>query len=507
MSKKKRSTTLGLVVRVSKVGDREGESYQTVTDQVAIATAHAIREGYDVNVFDADQNVSGATPFTERPGMGAALKAVAAGKLAGIVVSAQDRLLRPDPENGVTLKAIQQLIQKAGGVLLVADSRDAELLDPEHELPMGNARSGTAYRETQDSIQREEMAKRWKRARKNAIARGVKTGPVPAGYSRSVIGTKKSGAPEYGPLVPNEDAPAIQEAFHLRAKQRTNWHDLARFLTAKGVTTARGGSEWTASAAMRLIQCRVYRGEIRSGKEFVNTEAHEALVDEITFRRAGRKTPNPSYVRGDGPLLGGGLVRCGTCRSAMVKGESKGWTHLRCSGGPKCKRMVTIGLHLIEPFLIEQAFSRLGTLYTPALEESAEVAEAEARLCVIEDEFAATDADEEAGELSPREAGRVRTTLEREKDALEAMVSEQTTSSGEWTTMSAETVRDMLFENVAGQDVLGDDLPEKLVARHVPTARQFLRDVLGTVTVKPGRGAVEERVSIGGGALAEEVAA
>jgi len=93
--------TLGLIVRVSRVGKREGERFQSPDDQVKIAAAYAQGQGYDVQVFDADaQNggVSGATPFADRPGLGAAMEAAEAGKIAGFVVAAQDRLVREDAD-------------------------------------------------------------------------------------------------------------------------------------------------------------------------------------------------------------------------------------------------------------------------------------------------------------------------------------------------------------------------------------------------------------------------
>ena len=81
------------------------------------------------------------------------------------------------------------------------------------------------------------------------------------------------------------------------------------------------GKPWSGNAARHLILNRVYLGEVRHG-ERVNPAAHEALVDERIFRLADAKKRRVSGDRGNGHLLGGGLVRCGICGAGMVKTRS-----------------------------------------------------------------------------------------------------------------------------------------------------------------------------------------
>src|SRR5438034_741083 len=97
-------------IGATKIGIAVQGKIRTPADQIAIGTSRANAAGYEVQVFDADaQNggISGATPFDDRHGMGEALRLVEAGKIAGIVVAAQDRLVREDAEAGVTLKSFQ----------------------------------------------------------------------------------------------------------------------------------------------------------------------------------------------------------------------------------------------------------------------------------------------------------------------------------------------------------------------------------------------------------------
>ena len=168
----------------------------------------------------------------------------------------------------------------------------------------------------------------WQVAHREHIKRGVSTGRTPAGYTKPVTSVKSGGRTEYGPLVPNEHADAIREAFRMKAEDKDmTWRQLAAFLTERGVPNQKGGP-WSGNAARQLILNRVYLGEVRHN-DHVNLTAHEPILktedgqpDERTFRLAGAKKRRVSGDRGNGHLLGGGLVRCGICGAGLVKTRS-----------------------------------------------------------------------------------------------------------------------------------------------------------------------------------------
>jgi len=454
---------------------RTKEQSISIGDQRTSIKRWAKAAGVKLAAEIVEESTSGNKHWRERE-LGQAMKAVENGQAAGLVVAYQDRLSR---ENGIATAEVWDALGAADARLVCAAEGTDYRPSTDHDGEMLYSIKAAVARH-----QWKRHRLNWENARKNAIERGVKTGPVPAGYKRA----------EDGRLEENGDGDAVREAFRLRAETNAGWHDLARYLTAQGVTTARGGSEWSASAAQRLIGCRVYLGEIKSG-EFVNPAAHPALVDEITFRRAGRKTPNGSYVRGDGPLLGGGLCRCGTCGSALVRGVSKGWEHLRCSGNALPGPHACIGLAALEPYLVEQALARhtgwltnLNLEVDPGLEFA--VREAEAALAEVE---------ALQGTIRP---AAYAVALSEAQDTLEAAqqaLAESTpTGAPRWAEVDP---REQLFEEQEG-GILGDEV--KLVARHIPTARAFLREMLGQVVVQPGsRVPVEERVAL----LGTEVAA
>jgi DNA invertase Pin-like site-specific DNA recombinase len=451
---------------------RTKEQSISIGDQRTAIQRWAEAAGVKLAAEIVEESVSGSKPWRERE-LGQAMKTVEAGQAAGLIVAYQDRLSR---ENGIATAEVWEALANADARLVCAAEGTNYRPSEDHD--------GEMLYTIKSAIARHQWQRHrlnWSNARRSAIERGVKPGPCPAGYARA----------EGGRLEPNGDADAIREAFRLRAETKAGWHHLARYLTAQGVTSARGGTEWSASAAQRLISCRVYLGEIKSG-EFVNPAAHPALVDETTFRRAGRTIPNGSYRRGDGPLLGGGLCRCGTCGSALVRSVSKGWEHLRCSGGTLPGPHACCSLAALEPYLISEALARhpgwltnLNQEVDPGLDIA--VRDAEAALAEVE-----------ALQGTVRPAAYA-VALSEAQDTLEAaqQASAEAAPTGApvW---AAVDPREMLFEEDPAEDVLGQPLhPGRLIARDVPTARQFLREMLGEVVVKPGSGVpVEERVTL-----------
>jgi hypothetical protein len=97
-------------------------------------------------------------------------------------------------------------------------------------------------------------------ARARAVRRGVATFPAPAGYDRIPKERAIDEMPE-GRLVPNADAPAILEAFRMRAAGASH-NAIAEFLTAERGRT-RPGREgdftkgWSRSGVTHLLRNRV----------------------------------------------------------------------------------------------------------------------------------------------------------------------------------------------------------------------------------------------------------
>jgi len=512
---KAKPQTLGLVVRVSRVGKREGERFQSPGDQIAIGTSRANAAGYEVQVFDADaQNggISGATPFDDRHGMGEALRLVEEGKLAGIVVAAQDRLVREDAEAGVTLKSFQRRIRAAGAVLLVADNFDAEVLDPEAEEREGLEEIGTESRVMYDSLYRREMRKRWRRARRNAVERGAYVGPTPAGYDRNAQEPQISGDarteltpeerwadPVPGQLVPTERAPAIVAAYEARAAQKS-WSVVARILTEAGVPTSRGNMRWSLKAAEKLLRNEAYLGVARSGP-FRNDEAHQPLVGRALWKAANDRRETRAVVHGERvPSLLAGMLKCGTCGHRMtrdfVRRGQRVHTYYRCRNQGACMARAGVGGKMAEKFVVGEALRRAGTVWgTRRLGGDEAAAQAEA----LKEE--ATRLRDQLGEIAADlsldlDLARGRTTAVKAR--LEEIEVELEGVEG-----AGEVVR--WFVPALGMDHLPGTTYEELgiettrdrfYGLPIERRRELLR-ALGTVgVVAPGKGAAEERIAL-----------
>jgi DNA invertase Pin-like site-specific DNA recombinase len=347
--------TLALTVRVSRVGDRdeEGDRFFTEREQITDGTKAAEQVGYAVEVY-RDMDVSGATPFADRPGMGQALLDLEAGKVAGIVSARRDRLVRQDPAAGVTLAALQERIRAAGGILIVGDTPEAWVGIGERPVE-GFAGLGLDMMVALDGRFREEARKRWRAANADAIRRGVQPGRTPPWLDRD----EKTGL-----FSPNEHTPAVVEAVRARAAG-ASWSEVAAILNERGVPTAKAknsASGWTFKTAERLCRSELLVGRVRWG-DYRNDHAFEPLVDEATWLLASARRERPRGWRDREPGLATGVATCASCGHRMIQDSSgtrrggKQATY-RCRSGA-CGAPATITHAKLEPYLWERAMTEV----------------------------------------------------------------------------------------------------------------------------------------------------
>src|SRR5205823_6083970 len=144
-----------------------------------------------------------------------------------------------------------------------------------------------------------------------------------------------------------------------------------------------------------VIANRVYLGEAKSG-EYVKQDAHPALVSDKLFRRANRRRTERSVSYGgrEGALLGGKIMRCGSCGYAISKDTIKktGVSFYRCKN-LMCPGRVSINADKVEPYVFLQALAWHATTNSmhiadmdaaavPVFEE--ELAKAQAEVAEIE---------------------------------------------------------------------------------------------------------------------------
>ena len=251
-------------------------------------------------------------------------------------------------------------------------------------------------------------------------------GTAPVGYEYEVTGTDKNGKKLLGWLVPKEpEATVVREAFTLFARGGS-LGKVADHLNVAGVRTratkkAPNGNPWVITSARDFLRREVYIGVRTRGKDYREEGAHEALVDDVTWKRVQRrlkpKADGPVHrTRGEGHVLGEGLIRCSVCGRGMVVGSANGKTRtLRCvsrGGGHP-----SITYSKAEDYLLRLAVERLRVAVKVG-GNSEQVAEAEARVREAREDLA--EVEEMLGTAAPANS-KQRLALEEAEDALAAL--------------------------------------------------------------------------------------
>ena len=336
MSAKKITKPLDIYVRVSRVAGRDGDSYITEAVQEERCRALATARGLTVGEVFTDRDQSGGK--MERPAFAQALTRIERGESGGLLVARLDRFARTLLGGLQTLEEIRQ----AGGVVLSAEGDfDTSTNTGELVLNMMLTLAQFELRRIRES---------WAIARERAVDRGAYVGSAPAGYRKRQDGT----------LEPNEYAGAIGEAFQLRANGASH-AEIGRHLLQAGVPTVRSqraAISWGHGSVQKLLANRVYLGEARSGA-YIKEDAHSPLVTRAVFRAVQERkgTAKAASKNGrEGPLLGGGLLRCASCgcRLSLDTTRPRGDTvyrFYRCKSNPICPARVAISAAKIEPYL------------------------------------------------------------------------------------------------------------------------------------------------------------
>lgn len=280
---------MGGYVRVSVVGGREGDTFMSPGLQRDSIEGWAKRSSTDLAVIREELDVSGGA--RNRPGLEWLVSETQAGRLGGIVVAKIDRFTR---NVAYGADVIERVVAGGGTVIGADDGTDARTRNGRLMVQMMMAigeHTLEGYREGTRAAQAK------------MIAQGKHVGPyAPAGYVR-----------EGGYLAPDPRwAPVIRETFARLAAGET-FAEVTAWLNSLGLRTGRGGqvtSRWLRDTIMN----RVYLGEVSHG-DHRRVGTHEPLVDELTWKRAGRlrRTRAPST----GGVLLTGLVRCAGCGYTM----------------------------------------------------------------------------------------------------------------------------------------------------------------------------------------------
>ncbi len=287
-------------IRISRVGDRSGESYISPDVQRRALEAWATDRGVELVLHDPEENVSGAT--MDRPVFNRIMRRIRARDSGGIVVYKLDRFAR-------TL---------VGGLTTLNELTDhralfASATEPLFDFTTADGRIFLQMNLMMAEYFRERTREGWETSLTYAVGRGVHIAPgVPYGYEKD----------DDKRLVRDASrAPHVLRAFELRAD---GWPFQRIAERLNEVAPGReDGRSWTATSVERMIRRRVYRGIAHWG-EHENRRAHPALVSEQLWHAAQRRAHYYSKRRqGADVALLHGIVRCAGCRFLMSRALNK----------------------------------------------------------------------------------------------------------------------------------------------------------------------------------------
>jgi site-specific DNA recombinase len=424
------------VVRVSRVGTREGERFVSPREQRQRISDACERDGLELVDVVQELDVSGGTSLDQRPGLRQAVEMIEAGEAKVLVVAYFDRLVR----SLQVQQDVLERVERAGGGVVALD--------------VGEVRADTASRWLSSTMlgmvaeyHRRVTAERTQDAKRRAVARGVPPfALIPPGYRRTAEGR----------LEPHpREARVVADAFRRRAGGATVM-EVRAYLREHGIERSFHGT-------VTLLQSRIVLGELHFG-DLVNTASHPAIVDARTWQAVqGMRSPRGRRPKSERLLARLGILRCGTCGARMVIGSTKQGEHTysfyRCPPVGDCPERVTISSDAAEKTVVAAVQDAVA-----GIRGTASVADG---LSAAEDDVEAAEKELEAAVLAfsgldDVEAARQRLTdLQVRRDAARGRLADLqaaatpavTVAAGDWDRLSVDERRALIRAVVLRADV------------------------------------------------------
>jgi site-specific DNA recombinase len=331
-------------VRVSVVGERNGERFIAVDEQEAAIKQFVAAKGYELVGIERDLDVSGGT--LERPGLTTLLERLEQGEADAIAVAYLSRLSRRVLDG----LAVVHRITEGGRYVLVSD------LDLDTSTPIGRAVLTVllAFAE----LELEQRRDSWAAAQRRALERGVYPGNTSIGFTRD----------ETGRMVPNPETAHVIARLYDRRLAGDSWATLARLLDAE--LPRSDGKRWQPGMVASLLRTPFNIGRLErtvGGELIVVEDAHESIVSRAVWEAVVNGTAARWPVRRSEPAMLAGLVRCAGCRGAMTRGS--GGRKVNAAGervnhdayvcSTRCERCARVSVDRLDRFVLEETLSRL----------------------------------------------------------------------------------------------------------------------------------------------------
>ena len=340
-----------LYVRVSTANQaEEGES---LDEQVKTLQNYcAYRRWQDVRVY-REEGFSGKD--LKRPAFQKMMADINTGKVNTIIVKKIDRLSRSIIDFENVYKAFQD--------------KNVDLISTQENFDTSTAIGRSVIRIVLifAQLEREQTSERTI----DVMAFRAKQGMYNGGYPRLGYDIDY----EYKCLVPNpSEIPVVKELFSTYVKlgslsetaisMNDRGYRLKTWTTKKGIT--RGGEKFQKASVSRILNDPVYVGKVRH-KSSVYDGQHKAIISDELFNAAqgilkANNISRSGYRQADNTFLLKGLVRCGSCKSAMAPSyafsRGKKYFYYRClvdndRSKPKC-RIGSVHGQKIEQLVVDE---------------------------------------------------------------------------------------------------------------------------------------------------------
>lgn len=334
------------IIRVSRVGGREGDSF--ISPEVQEKQIRAYLEAHNLPLGEVytELDVSGGK-VTDRASLKAIIGRIEDGESGGFIVAKLDRFARNTRE---ALEVIDR-IHEAGGSFICVEQRF------DTTTPIGRVILTILLAFAQ--LERDTRKAGFEVAKQEAVNRGVHISAYsPVGYMR--VGQGQPLALD--PLAWEH----VQTAGRMRIGG-ASWANVTDYLNERGITSGRG-AQWIPSAVARMIVNPVYTGQARSG-DYVTEDAHPAIFTReehaaLTHNRQARATTGTSP---SATAVLRGFAVCATCggnlivRSRTVRKGVYGKPNYSCMKRRThgtCEQGASVAVHLLDE-IVDKALLNL----------------------------------------------------------------------------------------------------------------------------------------------------
>jgi site-specific DNA recombinase len=339
-------------IRVSVVGGREGERFQSPSAQREAIERWAEYRGATIGAIFEDLDQSGGT--LKRPGLQAILARIESGETGGIVVSKIDRLSRSVSDGLATVEKITKPRSEGGFAgQVVSTSENIDTTTANGRLQLGVLLLMAQW-------YRDAATEQWADTQARALARGALPGRTPYGTLRRDDGRVS---------LHSDHAPIVARMVTERASGK-GWKAIATGLTKDRIPTPNGNGVWAASTVQGIVESEACIGVFRGPAGARVDDAWPPMVARTTWEAAqlvkGKRDAERQYQ----DRLLAGLARCAGCRRTLKRTTNQhGHVSYGCTNRG-CPSRASIGAVVLDTYVSGLVDAKLRAFAYAATEDT-----------------------------------------------------------------------------------------------------------------------------------------